>query len=367
VAHVGDVGPEQAVEDVRRGRRIGAVDVGALAHRLADASADRDMDAAAAVGARLVCPGDLEWPALLDDLARTATTPFGLWVRGAARLDEACAPAAAVVGTRTATDYGLTVAGDISAGLADRGWTVVSGLAYGIDGAAHRGALAAGGLTVAVLACGVDVGYPPGHRTLFEQVAQGGLVISEHPPGAAPQRHRFLVRNRLIAALSLGTVVVEMAPRSGAMSTALHAERLLRHVMAVPGPVTSSMSAGCHLLLRERPGAVLVTRAAEVVEQCGHLGELAEPLRGPMTARDALGPLVSRVFDAVPVRRTAALERIAAVAGVRPEVARASLAALVEQGLVSSEPTGWRMSAAGRDQRGHRRSPADDQLALDCW
>ena len=190
-----------------------------------------------------------------------------------------------------ATDYGLTVAGELGAGLGERGWTVVSGLAFGIDAAAHRGALAAGGATIAVLASGVDVAYPRAHRSLYDQVVAEGLAVSEQPPGDPPQRARFLVRNRLIAALSAGTVVVEAAPRSGARSTARHAGELFRHVMAVPGPVTSTLSAGCHQLLRDRPDAVLVTKTDEVIEQVGALGEFAERVSGPVRRRDLLGPI----------------------------------------------------------------------------
>jgi DNA processing protein len=280
------------------------------------------------------------------------------------RLDEACTRAVAVVGTRTPTAYGEHVAGDLAGGLGHRGWTVVSGLAYGIDGAAHRAALAVGADTVAVLACGVDVPYPSGHRTLYDRIAAAGLVVSEHPPGAAPQRHRFLVRNRIIAALSLGTVMVEAAARSGARSTLNHARDLLRHTMVVPGPVTSAMSQGCHLALRDVVGAVLVTRVDDVVEQCGHLGELADPVSGPARPRDRLGPLVRRVFDAVPVMRAAPAERIAVAAGLSADVVSASLAALRALGLVEQATTGWRMSPSGRADR-HAAGSPDTVLPLD--
>jgi DNA processing protein len=270
----------------------------------------------------------------------------------------------AIVGTRTPTAYGEHVAGELAAGLAERLWTVVSGLAYGIDGTAHRAALAASGSTVGVLACGVDVVYPTGHRVLVDRLAAEGLVVSEHPPGAAPQRHRFLVRNRIIAALSLGTVMVEAARRSGARSTLNHARDLLRHTMVVPGPVTSELSAGCHVALREVPGSVLVTRTDEVIEQVGHLGELADPLAGPVRPRDRLGPLVRRVFDAVPVRRAAPAERIAVTACVGADAVEPSLAALRALGLVERTTDGWRMSRAGRDER-HADARPDRALPLD--
>lgn len=365
VRHVRAHGVEATLADIRAGAAIPGVDVGALQQRLSEADGWRDLDAAAAAGARLVCPGDDEWPRLLDDLERIDADCFGLWVRGPLRLDEACGRAVAIVGTRTATAYGEHVAGDIAAGLADRLWTVVSGLAYGIDAAAHRGALAASGVTVGVLACGVDVVYPKGHRSLVERLASEGLVVSEHPPGAAPQRHRFLVRNRVIAALSLGTVMVEAAGRSGARSTLNHARELLRHVMVVPGPVTSAMSVGCHAALRDVPESVVVTRAAEVVEQCGSLGELADPLTPPPRPRDSLGPLVRRVFDAVPVNRAAPADRIALTAGMRLEVVEPALAALHALGLAERSGDGWRMSRTGRAER-HGSRPPDTALPL-AW
>ena len=180
--------------------------------------------------------------------------------------------AVAVVGARACTVYGEHVAGDLAAGLGDRGWTVVSGGAYGIDAAAHRGSLAVDAPTVAVLACGVDVAYPAAHDGLLRSVRAMGVVVSELPPGARPTRRRFLDRNRVIAALGRGTVVVEAALRSGALNTAGHADELSRTVMAVPGPVTSAASAGCHELLRAR-GAALVTDAADVLDLVGRPGD----------------------------------------------------------------------------------------------
>jgi len=364
VHHVRGHGVEATLADIRAGAVIPGVDVAALKTRLAEADGAHDLEQAARVDARLVCPGDDEWPPLLDDLARTDVDCFGLWVRGPERLDDVVARSVAIVGTRTPTAYGEHVAGELAAGLADRGWTVVSGLAYGIDGAAHRAALSAGGCTVGVLACGIDVVYPHGHRSLVSRVADEGLVVSEYPPGAAPQRHRFLVRNRIIAALTLGTVMVEAARRSGARSTLNHARDLLRQTMVVPGPVTSAMSDGCHAALREVIGSVVVTRTDEVVEQCGHLGELADPLSGPVRPRDRLGPLVRRVFDAVPVMRAAPADRIAVTACVSTEVVEPSLAALRALGLVERLPEGWRMSRAGRDER-HADARPDRALPLD--
>lgn len=367
VRHVRAVGVLQTLADIRDRSPIPDIDVAALAHRLRSASGARDLETAAAVGGRLVLPSDAEWPPRLDDLQWLDRDSFGLWVRGPSALNTVVERAVAIVGTRAATDYGTTIATDMAAGLGGLGWTVVSGLAYGIDAAAHRGALAAGAATVAVLACGIDVVYPRAHRTLYDRIAAEGLVVSEHPPGAAPQRPRFLVRNRIIAALAAGTVVVEMAPRSGAKSTATHAALLNRHVMCVPGPVTSTLSMGCHQFLRERPEAVLVTRVEEVIEQCGHMGELAVPLTGPTGVRDQLGPMVARVLEGVPVRRRAPVESIAATSGVNVEVAAAALAALAAAGLVDRLDDGWGMTTAARQDRRARRAETDDQLALGWW
>jgi DNA processing protein len=355
------------IEAVRSGAPIGGMDTDGLQHRLAGASGERDLEQAASIGARLLCPADDDWPVLLDDLRWLDRDCLGLWVRGPLSLPEVCERSAAIVGTRVATDYGAHVAAELATGLAEQGWNVVSGLAYGIDGVAHRSALAAGGPTVAVLACGVDVPYPSGHRSLYERIAAEGLVVTEHPPGASPQRPRFLVRNRIIAALSLGTVVVEAALRSGARSTATHAGLLNRHLMVVPGPITSATSAGCHQLLRDRPDAVVVTRADEVIEQCGHMGELATHISGPATVRDALGPTVGRVFEGVPVQRATAAVAIAATAGVSVDVAGAALAALAVAGLVEEADGRWAMTAAGRADRRSRQRPTSTQLPFDDW
>jgi DNA processing protein len=328
----------------------GTLDLASAVHlraRMATADPAADIAAAAAVGARFVAPGDAEWPAQVDDLVRLARTDggpsLGLWVRGARDLAAMCARSVAVVGSRASTAYGEYVAAELGFGLAERDWTVVSGGAFGIDAAAHRGALSAGGGTIAVLACGVDVAYPKAHTALLERIASEGLVVSEWPPGCAPMRHRFLVRNRLIAALTTGTVVVEAAIRSGALSTANRARDLSRHVMAVPGPVTSAMSAGCHALMRE-PDVTCVTGTADVIEQVGLIGtDLAPAAERLFDVRDDLDPIARRVLEATPVRRGAGPARIAIAAGVDPrEVARA-LGGLAARGLVERIDSGWRV------------------------
>jgi DNA processing protein len=264
--------------------------------------------------------------------------------------------AVAVVGARACSSYGEHVAVDLGAGLAQRGWTVVSGAAFGIDVAAHRGALAIGGGTVAVLACGVDIVYPSAHGRLLSAVRRGGVVISEVPPGARPTKSRFLARNRVIAALSRGTVVVEAAIRSGARNTAGHAESLSRPVMAVPGPVTSPMSAGCHELIRL--GASMVTDSADVIELVGALGDDAAPeRRGEQRAHDGLDEPTLRVLDALPVRQYAGLSSIARVAGLDDPTVLQALALLTVRDLAVERSGTWRRAL--EDSR-HRVPPDSD-------
>ena len=235
--------------------------------------ASEDLATAEKVGARLLVPEDPEWPAwqLLclaapsDRGVRGVGQPLGLWVRGEAPVADVFDQAVSVIGARAATGYGEHLAAELGYGLAQAGMTVVSGAAYGIDGAAHRGALAADGLTVAVLACGVDLPYPVGHTRLLESIAGSGLVVSEYPLGATPARHRFLVRNRLVAAFSTATVVVEAGERSGARNTAATAVALGKTVLAVPGPITSAMSVGCHDLIQAGT-ARLAGSVPEIVE-----------------------------------------------------------------------------------------------------
>src|SRR5579875_1491333 len=236
---------------------------GSWRQRLGDHPGELDLDEFRRAGIRLVCPGDSEWPTQLDTLG--VARPYALWLRGEADLRYCCLQSVSIVGARASSAYGSHVGTEMAAALAERGWTVVSGGAYGIDGCAHRGALAADGVTIAVLACGVDHAYPAGHRDLLASIAAQGVLVSEWPPGRTPTRLRFLVRNRVIGALSRGTVVVEAGLRSGALNTARHARDLGRPVMAVPGPVTSEVSAGCHKIIREW-GAVCATGAHDVIE-----------------------------------------------------------------------------------------------------
>ncbi len=327
-----------------------------LAERLAGVDPAAELERAAARGIRFVVPGDAEWPEPLADLARAphlherGGVPVGLWCRGALRLDEATEHAVAVVGSRSATTYGADVAADVAGVLARESWTVVSGAAFGIDQAAHRGALAARGPTVAVLACGADRAYPATHRTLIDYIAEVGLVVSEAPPGCAPTRIRFLARNRIIAGLSRGVVVVEAAVRSGALNTASWAGGLGRPVMGVPGPVTSEPSAGTHQLIRVRD-ALLVTSGEEVLEAVGPVGAFAlADLREADRPRDRLGPRARQVLDAVPVHQAADVASIARTAGVARGRTKDALLELHRLGMVEHSLGRWRLVRASGDR-----------------
>ncbi|EPD64547.1 DNA-processing protein DprA [Streptomyces sp. HGB0020] len=311
-----------------------------LLGRARQAEPERDLAAARDAGARFVMPGDAEWPGQLEDLGDAR--PLGLWVRGRAGLRMWALRSVAVVGARACTEYGAHMAALLGAGLAERGWVVVSGGAYGVDGAAHRGALGAGGATVAVLACGVDQPYPRGHTELITRIAQQGLVVGELPPGDHPTPSRFIVRNRVIAALTRGTVVVEAAHRSGSLVTARAAQRLGRHTMGVPGPATSGLSAGVHQLLRG--DAELVTDAADVVELVGEMGELAPDRRGPVLPRDLLDPGARRVLAALPGRGAAQPGAIARGAQTTPDDAIARLYELRSLGYVERHGDGWKLT-----------------------
>jgi DNA processing protein len=252
------------------------------------------------------------------------------------------------VGARAATSYGEHVAGEMAAVIAERGWTVVSGAAYGVDSAAHRGTLAVGGTTVAVLACGVDVAYPRSHSGLLARIADEGAVVSELAPGCSVTRPRFLERNRVIAALTRGTVVVEAALRSGARTTARRAQELGRFVMVVPGPVTSAASAGCHEILRQYPGeAQLVTDGREVLDLVGVVGDDAAPQRrGETRPRDNLDPTALRLLEALPRRRGVAVDRLVRAAGLDVGTVLRCVTVLEDAGLAERHGDGWRLAPA---------------------
>jgi len=325
--------------------------------RLSSRLALRALADAARCGARLVTPADPVWPPGFADLG--AHAPLALWVRGTLRELSHPGGSVAIVGSRDATNYGEHMAMELASGLSDRGVAVVSGAAYGIDGMAHRASLASRGRTVAYLAGGVDRLYPSAHHELLLRVMASGAVVSELACGSAPTKWRFLQRNRLIAAASQATVVVEAGRRSGSLNTAGHAAALGRPLGAVPGPVTSATSAGCHRLLREYD-AQCITSAADVVElvfgvaaeQPRLLAAAATPeaaddgdrskRHGPGEGRGAAGADVVRVLDALSRRADRALDEVARGAGMAPRAVAVALGILALEGVVAESPTGWR-------------------------
>ncbi len=369
---VRDVGPVAALDRLRDGTVSERLHLAVKARRGETDPLDvarQDLARCERLGARLVIPEDEEWPAVLDDLVDISTgdephvlPPLCLWARGPGLLSALTERAVSVVGARAATPYGNHVASEIGYGLADRGWTVVSGGAYGVDASAHRGALGGGGPTIAVMACGVDTPYPVGHTNLFERIAEDGLLLSEWPPGTSPYRHRFLVRNRVIAALSRGTVVVEAASRSGTRMTARRAQELGRVVMAVPGPVTSAMSVGPHELVRDF-GARLVGSSSQVIEEVGQVGEaLGSPVAESRLRRDDLEPRAARILDAVPARKAVRLEQVAADAGLPARDVRRTMPTLMLMGLVEEVVSGYRLTALARAELATRPVAATPDL-----
>jgi len=310
-----------------------------------------DLLAADRCGARLVIPEDREWPAAVMGgfaAASEMLPPLGLWVRGGALLPGPWG-AVTVVGSRASTPYGVRVAAELAGGLAAAGRCVVSGAAFGIDAAAHRGALAtndfvgAGPVTVAVLACGIDRAYPSAHQVLLDAIAERGAVVSEYPPGTTPARHRFLVRNRLIAAMGEATVVVEAGRRSGSTATFRAARELNRVVAAVPGPVTSALSAGCHELIANE-GALLVTGAADVLGLlAGGPGVVAkEPGSAEVRPTDKLSAESAVVYEALPARGSRDLSALAEEAGLFADDTLAALAELELLGMATRDGANWR-------------------------
>lgn len=292
------------------------------------------------LGARVLFPGDDAWPTGVDDLEHP---PWCLWVRGPLALHEAAGRSVAMVGSRASTAYGDEVTARLAYGLVERGFTIVSGAAYGIDAAAHRATLRADGPTVAVLAGGIDVPYPRANSELLVGIARTGAVVSETPPGGAPARMRFLSRNRIIAALALGTVVVEANLRSGARSTAKAAREMGRHVMAVPGPVTSVMSSGTHEEIRM--GSTLVTDAAEVAELVGRIGEDLAPVKqGAVRAEDALGPETKRVWQWLRPRASLSVDELVVRSGLGLGEVLVALSDLERRGLAEHLLDGWTRS-----------------------
>ncbi|GGH39411.1 DNA-processing protein DprA [Microbacterium album] len=282
----------------------------------------------------LIPEGEL-WPSRLPDLGPHA--PFALWVRGDAPALARLERSIAIVGARAATPYGEHVAGMLAGELAERGVCVVSGGAYGVDGVSHRAALGAGGPTIAFVAGGADRVYPAAHAHLFARIAERGAVVSEVPPGVAPTKWRFLQRNRLIAAVSGATVVVEAGRRSGSLNTAGHAAALGRPLGAVPGPVTSATSEGSHRLLREFD-AMCITSCADALELLGEWDEAAAP------SGERTRPETIRVLDALAPRAWRDADEIARRSGLSLAEVQAQLGLLELDGRVESDPEGWRLA-----------------------
>jgi DNA processing protein len=348
VEFIGEQGPVRAAQLVQAGHVPAAVGDEVDSRR--DALTGREvLERGKITGARLLVPEDPEWPRDRFSCLSGATAvgiagmaePVALWVRGTVSLAEALETSVSVVGARAATGYGEHLAAELGYNLALADFAVVSGAAYGIDGAAHRGALGAEGVTIAYLACGVDVDYPAGHGRLLRAIAQQGAVVTEYAPGTLPRKHRFLVRNRLIAASGQGTVVVEAGARSGANNTATSADALGHPVMAFPGPVTSATSVGCHEMVRSGK-AVLVTKTDEIVELVGPLGASSSArASGQKRVTDTLSEHGKRVFESLRDCEPASPEQLARESGLALRKVRAVLPELEMEGLVRNQECLW--------------------------
>jgi len=333
--------PEQAARELHasmpaKNAAVALRSVATWAERLRSSDAAAHLGRASLVGARAVTRIDPDWPATLNDLGPVA--PMCLWVRGSADVAAAWEHGIAVVGSRASTNYGEHVAASIASHLADAGVPVISGGAFGIDARAHRAALAADAVTIAVMAGGIDRYYPLANADILERIQLRGAVISELPPGFAPHRSRFLTRNRVIAA-ARATVVVEAARRSGALSTANHAADLARPLGAVPGPVTSASSGGCHALIREGK-AVCVTSGEDVLELAGPLTVAPATLEG-VGGIDFGDARARRAYDAIAVRGST-VEQIVQTSRMDAADTRVALGALELLDLIQSDGVKWR-------------------------
>ncbi|GAA1480433.1 DNA-processing protein DprA [Gordonia sinesedis] len=352
-ALVADLGPLDAADAVRR-RVVPAGYRAVLEPTEARAdidSAAEDLAIADRMDARLVTPDDAEWPAwsLLPlgraDTASRGGEPLALWVRGPGRLDDVGAASIGLVGARAASPYGEHVTTMLAEGLAIDAWSIVSGAAYGIDGVAHRAALGVGGGTLAVMACGIDRDYPAGHSRLLAEIADRGVIATEYPPGTGAAKHRFLTRNRLVAAMSSAVVVVEAGRRSGAANTAAWARKLGRPLGAVPGPITSATSVGCHRMIADHQATLIADVASAVALACP---DGADPTpHGHDRPTDTLTPDQQRVHDALPGRGAVTIDEIAYSAGLDTATVRAALSVLDLGGHVTTDDgASWRLVRA---------------------
>lgn len=313
--------------------------------RLPGLAPERDLRFISSRGGGLMIPEAEHWPTALRDLG--LNEPIALWYRGGQTTSEpvlaGLGQCISVVGARDATAYGEAVATEFCHDLVIAGKTIISGGAYGIDAAAHRAALQASSIveqpTIAVMAGGLDRFYPAGNEELLANIAERSLVLAEVPPGSNPTRYRFLQRNRLIAALSAATVVVEARWRSGALSTAHHAVNLGREVAAVPGSVQSPHSAGCHRLLRE--GAACVTEAAEILELVSPLGDVDIVREARRSETDGLPVEDLLLLDALPLHHITTIQKLSSVAGLSTAAVQAGLGRLEVLGLAQRKGRGW--------------------------
>lgn len=336
-----------------------AARVGSRSAAELQALAKTDLARAAVVGADLIGPDDSDWPVdsftALEwirpfDKCRTAAAPIALYRRGGTwPVDQR--GAVAIVGSRAATPYGVHIATELAADAVTAGRLVVSGAAFGIDAAAHRGAMHAGrtlgqaaAATMAILPSGIDRPYPAAHRDLIDGIALAGSVVTEYPPGTAPARHRFLVRNRLIAAFAEGTIVVEAGRRSGSLNTASTAGDLGREVLAVPGPVTSAMSVGCHDAISHHRAA-LITRWSDAAALLGPLVPAASPHRPGDRQLDGLDLVSCRVYDALPAEGALSVDQVSIDAAIPVPDVIGALSVLETGGLVRRDSGLWRRSA----------------------
>lgn len=349
------LGPVEAAEAIRGGSVPDAL-AGRVEARGSVDESERDLDLLQSLGGRLITPDDDEWPTArfvdldhdwdrppadgAEPVREPTAAPIALWARGSGVLTELTERAVSVVGTRASSGYGQTVAATLASDLATEGYPVVSGAAYGIDAAAHRACVAMERPTVAVLACGIDKAYPAGHALLLCSILDHGLVVSEYPPGTTAARHRFLARNRLIAALGSGVVVVEAGWRSGARNTAGWAKHLGRPALAVPGAAGSATSRRCHRLIRDND-ARLITNAAEIIEDVGPIGALAPEPEVRAASTDGLTAQQSAVYDALPARDIATPDALSVESGLPASVVRATLVELELEGLVRAGEGGY--------------------------
>jgi DNA processing protein len=318
-----------APSDLRAVQGVGAALVQRITAASEEINAEAELDLCAKHGIEIVTEGREDYPRLLREIC---DPPGVLFVRGTLKPEDGLA--IGIVGTRHGTPYGLRQAERLAGSLARAGLTVVSGLARGIDAAAHRGALAAGGRTLAVLASGVLNIYPPEHDNLAGEVAAQGALISEQPSRSAPLAGTFPQRNRIISGLSMGVIVVEAAERSGALITARHAMEQGRDVFAVPGNVDSRASRGCHRLLRD--GAILVETADDVLDQLGPLVEAVPRDDGRSVHHPGellLNELEQQVLDAIHSEATS-IDQIVSTSGLSVPQVLSALSVLEMRHLI---------------------------------